>query len=39
MKVKGTLMIITILAGSMLMPHPVQAGRLQEDNKKIVVDF
>ncbi len=36
---KMTLMIITILAGSMLMPYTAQAGRLQEDNKKIVVDF
>ncbi len=32
-------MIITIIAGSMLMPHAVQAGTLQEENKKIVVDF
>ena len=36
---KMPLIIITILAGSMLMPSPARAGRLQEDNKKIVVDF
>ncbi len=36
---KMTFMIITILAGSLLMPYPVQAGRLQENNKKIVIDF
>ena len=33
------LIIIAIIAGSMLMPYPARAGRLQEDNKKIVVDF
>jgi len=34
-----TLIIITIFAGSMLIPYPARAERLQEDNKKIVIDF
>ncbi len=32
-------MIITIIAGSILMPHAVQAGMLPKENRKTVVDF
>ncbi len=36
---KVPLMLISIFTGSMLLTHAVQAGTVQEQNKKAVVDF
>ncbi len=36
---KVPLMLISVFTGSMLMTHAVQAGTVQEQNKKAVVDF
>ncbi len=36
---KVLLMFISIFTGSVLLPHTVQAGTVQEENKKAVVDF